>query len=287
MKIIRHRAHSAQRIPLLIFFLGLTPLAFAADSATIVARANNLYTAGKLDEALTLYQQALQQEPNSPAVNFNIGTAEYKKGEFEKAIASFEKASVSIDKKLEEKAAYNIGNAKYKLGKRKENTDLSAAVDLLGESLEYYKRAIELNDKDKNAKANYELVQRERKELLDKLKQHPEKKSENGGMASEKKNTQGSESSQQQEKQPQEKQGENKNQEDGEKKALQAEKEKEDLAVPSKESVQEKPKGEKVKEMTPEEAKMLLEGYRQEEDAKGQVKFKQKEGVLGEPEKDW
>ena len=148
------------------------PIAKATTSAKKnVKEAYRLYKQGKLDEALQKYNDASVALPDSDIVNFNMGTALYKKEDYQKAIDSFTKALTSDDKKIEADALYNLGNCKYKLGKLKENTDLSSTVALLRESLDYYKRAVELDQKNTDARFNHEFVERELKVLLDKLKQ--------------------------------------------------------------------------------------------------------------------
>lgn len=136
-----------------------------------VKEANKLYQKGKLDEALQKYNEASVAMPDSDIVNFNMGAALYKKENYQKAIDSFTRALTSEDKKLEADALYNLGNCKYKSGKLKENTDLSATVSFLREALDYYKRAVEIDQKNNDARFNHELVERELKVLLDKLKQ--------------------------------------------------------------------------------------------------------------------
>jgi len=158
-------------ISLCIFAVANLPCFAATDAKENVKEANRLYKQGKLDEALQKYNDASVALPDSDIVNFNMGTALYKKEDYEKAQDAFTKALTSEDKKLEADALYNLGNCKYKLGKLKENTDLSTTVALLRESLDYYKRAIDLDQKNTDARFNHEFVERELKVLLDKLKQ--------------------------------------------------------------------------------------------------------------------
>lgn len=283
-----------KRISLLLFqaFIFLAaPFVFAKDSATIAADANRLYKAGKYDAALKLYDEALISNPDSPILHFNLGSANFKKGDYEKAVSWFEKAALSGDTQLEAKANYNIGNAKYKLGKRKENTNLSATVKLLGEALDYYKRAIEVNNKGKAAKINYELVERELKALWDKLKQQAHKKEQEHTQEG----SEGKPYTQEEENQKEGQDREGQGQKEEKKEEEKEEKARAEKALPESEQAPQAHQAaqggsalepQETKEISPEEARMLLEGYRQEEDAKGQIKYI-RQGRLGEVDKDW
>jgi tetratricopeptide (TPR) repeat protein len=263
---------------------------FAEDGAGIVSRANNLYRQKKYDEAIKLYNQAQIKSPDSPEINYNIGIARYKKGEYASAVGFFEKATFSRDKVLESKANFNIANSKYKLGKLKENTELKETVNFLRQSLDYYKRAIELNPADRDPKINHELVERELKMLLDKLKQEQDKQDKQ------------KEESGQQDKdsqQPQQNQGDSvreqkaEESEAGEQKAGE---QKSEAAQEVNQAEEQKENGgrqesaghalEETKEMSQEEANMILEGYRQEEDSSGKLEDT-KRGTVGRVLKDW
>jgi Ca-activated chloride channel family protein len=148
---------------------------YAASPQQNLNVANKLYHQGKLDKALERYNEASVSLPDSDIINFNMGAALYKKEDYQKAADAFTKALTSQDHKIEADALYNLGNCKYKLGKLKENTDLSSAVNLMRESLDYYKRAVELDQQNKDARFNHEFVEKELKVLLDKLKQQKEK----------------------------------------------------------------------------------------------------------------
>lgn len=278
----------------LIFTFLFVSFAFAGDNARIIAGANKLYGAGKYDEALKSYNEALISNPDSYAINYNMGTAYFKKGEYEKAISSFEKASLCSDISLENKANYNIGNSKYKLGKLKENTDLSNTVKLLREALDYYKRAIELDSNDKDAKLNHELVEKELKILLDKLKQQQENKDKQKeqGQKQEQKDKQEAENKGENQSQEQEEQGEKqaeaqkKEQSQTQAKETQLNKTQEENKEQAAESNETASMQEESQEMSAQEAKMLLDGYRQEENAKGEIKDTTR-GYPADVLKDW
>jgi Ca-activated chloride channel family protein len=245
----------------LCVFAAVSSASFAATEAKKnVKEANRLYQKEKLDEALQKYSEASVSLPDSDIVNFNIGTVLYKKEDYKKAIDSFTKALTSDNKKLEADALYNLGNCKYKLGKLKENTDLSTTVVLLRESLDYYKRAIDLDQKNTEARFNHEFVERELKVLLDKLKQQEEKQGscptgkESFDSAYDKQEKE--ESAQTQEQQQQEKESQTEA-------SQQQERQQEEVQATKEESQQE----EQGKELSEEGARAILERYGQEEAA--------------------
>jgi tetratricopeptide (TPR) repeat protein len=260
---------------------------FAESSCGLVNRANSLYKQKKYDEAIKLYNEAQIKSPDSAEINYNIGIAQYKKEDYLLAVSFLEKATVSKDKILESRANFNIGNAKYKLGKLKENTDLKETVNLLRQSLDYYKRAIELDSKDEDARVNHELVEKELKMLLDKLKQEQDRKKEE------------SEQDQSQEEAQEKKQGEQKQEQQAalgqEQKTEEQKKEEAKTASEVKPAEEQKQaqteeskagSAEEMKEMSEQEASMLLEGYRQEENSAGKLEDKKK-GFSEEVLKDW
>ncbi|MCM8780413.1 MAG: tetratricopeptide repeat protein [Candidatus Omnitrophica bacterium] len=150
----------------------LLSVGYCSTSASrSIKQGNFFYRSKKFDEALKHYNEASLDMPDSDIVNFNIGAALYKKQDYQKAQDAFTKALASDNKNIEADALYNLGNCRYKLGKLKENTDLSTSIALLRESLDYYKRAIELDPKNNDARFNHEFVERELKTLLDRLKQ--------------------------------------------------------------------------------------------------------------------
>lgn len=253
----------------LVFLILFIPVCFAAGKEKKnVKDGNALYQKGKLDEALEKYNEASVALPDSDIVNFNMGAALYKKQDYQKAIDAFTKALMSDNLKIEADALYNLGNCKYKLGKLKENTDLSSTVSLLKESLDYYKKAVELDQKNKEARINHEFVERELKVLLDKLKTQQDKQNKQG---------------QEDKQNKQEGQGQEK-QEEGQSAQAQEEKQKEEKrdGASAEQSQQELDK----KDLTKEEARMLLERYGRE-DKPDSLDKQTTRGYDREVSKDW
>lgn len=282
------------KLIILCIFILCSGLVYAKDdAASLTAKANKLYAEGKYDQALSLYNRALIDQPDSARLNFNIGAANYKKGDYEKAVGYFEKSSLTGDKILEFKANYNSGNSQFKSAKLKEEADLESAVALMRQSLEHYKRAMELAPKDEDAKINHDIAQKELKAMLEKLKNQPRDKqpSQNKGQCP---NPQQSESGNQANKDAdkQKAESENKEPQGEDKEAKESQEAQESQEAGQKEAWEEdkqpayESSSEKAKEMSEQEARMLLEGQRQDEVLGGKA-MEAQEGRWAEVEKDW
>lgn len=137
----------------IIVFLAATCFAYAANNATM-----DTGSSGVKPKALTGDRE-----------NYNEGVALFRAGRYDAAGGYFERALLSRDKALEARAAYNLGNTKYKLAQARKKEDLSGAVELLGDAVHYYKRAIDLAPEDFDPKVNFELVDKEYRQLKEQL----------------------------------------------------------------------------------------------------------------------
>jgi len=151
---------------MLVICFSVPGLLFSSARGNI-AGGNRAYNRGKYDVALEKYMLALNAAPDSSEPAFNIGDVYYKTGSYEDALKSYQKATYSKDMKLQEMAYYNMGNALFRLSK-------------LTEAIQLYKKALELNPGDKDAKFNLEFAQKKIKENMDKKKeQQRQEKKEN------------------------------------------------------------------------------------------------------------
>ena len=110
-----------------------------------VLEGNRNYSEGDFDKALELYREALEENPDSPAIRFNLGDAHFKKEELEDAADSFSQALKSEDPAIKSRAQYNLGNSLFRQGK-------------LQESLSAYREALKLTPGDRDSKHNLEFV---------------------------------------------------------------------------------------------------------------------------------
>ena len=110
-----------------------------------VLEGNRNFSEGDYDRALELYREALEENPDSPAIRFNLGDAHFKKEEMEDATDSFSQALQSEDPEIKSRAQYNLGNSLFRQGK-------------FQESLGAYREALKLAPGDRDAKHNLEFV---------------------------------------------------------------------------------------------------------------------------------
>ncbi|MCM8812483.1 MAG: hypothetical protein NC924_00920 [Candidatus Omnitrophica bacterium] len=111
--------------------------------------------------------------PPDPRQAYNQGVDWYRRGEYEHAAQSFRQALNTEDRLLEQWGSYNLGNALVEQAQKLAATNPAGAVNALKEALTYYRRAIETDSHNEDAKINYELAWRLAKQLEDLLKNQP------------------------------------------------------------------------------------------------------------------
>ena len=133
---------------------------------------NKLFAKGDYAGALEKYMKAREAEPANPLLFYNIGTCQYKLGNYDEAKKELESAMRMPDKKMAAKAAYNLANTHFRMGEKA--SEGSERIAAWRESVAYLKKAIDLDNNFENAKKNVEIVQRKLKEELDKQKENKE-----------------------------------------------------------------------------------------------------------------
>jgi len=304
----------------ILFLLFSAQFGYAASARRAVKLGNRLYEEEKFEEALKEYQKAQGKLPDSDIVNFDVGTVLYKKSAYRKAVDSFTKTLITEDKAVEAGANYNIGNAKYRQGSLIENSDLEDAIRLYRESLDYYKRAIELDEQDEDAKFNYDFVKKRLEELIKKQQQEQEKQEEQKKKDEEKDEGQEKDEQKKQEEQKKEEEKKKKEEEEREKEEQRKKEEEQRKQEEQKKQEEENRKkeeeerrkreeeqrkeeqgekeenpigmlssegGQPLDELTEKQAKLLLEGHRQEEEAQRARRKTIKRAQYRDVLKDW
>lgn len=125
-----------------------------ADSFNgMVKKGNSAFTGGDFQKALEFYRQAEAERPETPELQYNIGSALYKEGKYEEAVDKLEKSFTTGDIHNEARGHYNLGNVYYRTG------DYQKAIAS-------YQKALELAPEDIDAKYNLELARKMLKEQL-------------------------------------------------------------------------------------------------------------------------
>ena len=103
------------------------------------------YKNKKFEEAKSYYEQILLAKENDAAASLGLGASQYQLGDIPNAAKSFEEALKSNNTNVQDRAYYNLGNSLYSQQK-------------MEESIAYFRKALELNPNDDDAKFNYELA---------------------------------------------------------------------------------------------------------------------------------
>lgn len=153
------------------FFPAAPALAQQGESEGLAALRQSDY-----DNAIAAYEKEIPAEPDPQKrswLQLGLGTAAYRKGDFEKAKEAFSEAAQSPDAELASKAHYNLGNTLFRLGERNIPTSGSQGGEhVVGakefesvqkqwkEALDQYQSALTLDPGNGLAKRNIEAVNR-------------------------------------------------------------------------------------------------------------------------------
>lgn len=232
--------------------------------------AARLYAAGKYEESVARYNEALTDAPDSPLLHLNLGAAAYKQGTYADALTAFQEVPTSdADRARASRVAYDIGNVKYRLGEASATSDAKAALGLWAEALVFYRRAMAAAPDDVDAKFNYELVTKKIDELRKKLENEQQKKDE--------------EKQEQPPDQQQQQQGDQQQQADQQQPQAEQQKDQQQNAG----GAAQQPAEDKPGEMSRQEAAALLDGQRDQEVQPDEMTKRVQGAVVGQPAQDW
>ena len=113
------------------------------------------------------YESVLQSDDSNSKAYFGKGSSLYMQNDLKNAEISFNESIANSEKLLQSKAYFNLGNISYKNNK-------------MDEALQFYKKALELNPDDDEARFNYEFIKYQKKpeEEKDEDKKDEDKKDE-------------------------------------------------------------------------------------------------------------
>ena len=278
-----------------LFLLVTSQSALASAS-----KAQRDFEKGEFDKAREEYDRLLTSRPGDPRLQYNSGSSAYAGKDYAKAAQRFEAALSATDKVLQQHAYYNLGNTEYRLGENE--SDPKQKQEQWEQSLQHFEKALNLEPNDQDAKHNLELVRQQLEELKKQQKESSKDKKPQDKKDQDDKNSKDKSEDQKQDdkkqdpseskddKQSQEKKDDNKGKDSSSPKDSQdpQEPEKQDQSQPSKDQKpgEQKPsedpaeqkaqeeaeqaadaKSAQIGQMTPKQARQMLEAQKGEEKA--------------------
>lgn len=143
----------------LVLALALPPSAVGASPGGALRE----YKAGNYDQALKDYEQLLKRKGDDPRLHFNAGTAAYRNGQYDDAARQFDQSLATPDLQLQESAYYNRGNSHFWLGEQ--SADAAQRKANWEKALKDFEFSMKLNPQDADAKFNHEFVKKRLEEL--------------------------------------------------------------------------------------------------------------------------
>jgi len=195
------------RLLAFLFYLGVL---FGQD------KGKKAYEEGHYDEARVYYEHILKNRKKDDGAQFGLGVTAYQQKDMETAARALNNAMNSDDQSLASKAMYNLGN-------------MFRDQQKMEESLALYRKAIELDPTDEDAKVNYELL----KQVLQQQEQQQQQDKQNQEQDQEKQD-------QQKQNQDSEGQDEQNNNQDNQEKGEDQQKQQEDQQQSQSEKEEEK-----------------------------------------------
>ena len=142
--------------------LCICPLS-AQSAAEWVKQGNEVFGARQYETAARLYRNAAEIEPASPAVNFDLGIAEYRAGDFAAAQSAFQAAAGHArDTKLKAKSLLGAGNAQYRMALADSSASGIAQLEM---AIASYVGALKADPNLPDAKHNLDIARQKLEEL--------------------------------------------------------------------------------------------------------------------------
>jgi Ca-activated chloride channel family protein len=103
------------------------------------------YNKNEFEKARQYYESVIMDRNDDPAANFGLGSTAFQQQDYAAAMKGFETALGTDNNELKSSAYYNMAN-------------ILAQNERLEESLAFFRKSLELNPSDLDAKINYELI---------------------------------------------------------------------------------------------------------------------------------
>jgi len=147
--------------PLVAVALAVAPAIAHASPGS----AEQAYQKGDYARAVKDYSASAQRQPAQAKLQFNLGAAAYKAGDYSAAEKSFEHSLKTEELPVQQSAYYNLGNTQYRAGQRTEQSSPQQTIKSWEAAVQSYDAALQLKSDDADAKYNRDLVKRKLEEL--------------------------------------------------------------------------------------------------------------------------
>jgi Ca-activated chloride channel homolog len=166
--------------------------AWADSGRTATSQGNKLYQQGKFNKAISRYDQALVDAPQSLEPKFDKANSYYKLDDLAKAMDLYKQvATKSKDMTLVAKAKYNLGNTYFQQGAKQKDSNLRKAIEDMETAISSWRGTLDIQPHNTRAARNIEVARLTIKDLLDQLnkqkKQHDPNQPQNKNQQSQKK----------------------------------------------------------------------------------------------------
>ena len=126
----QRRGFWGQWLLVMLWLIAVLPVVARADIRALLLDAEEQFEQNRFEQALKLYKQADEAEPDHPAVWYNMGLCHMELGDGDKAIQQFEKTAShsGVPAYLKQDAFYNVGLARAASARQKLNDLMAPAT---------------------------------------------------------------------------------------------------------------------------------------------------------------
>lgn len=168
----------------------IAPPALGESVRELILRGNEQYREGAIDQAVDLYQEAIEADPEALEAIFNQAVSKYEQGELEEAERLLRRVDSSPGAgSLAQAARYNLGRLRLdqtmgelasgaQQGQGAPIAELERAVAGLEDAARFFRGALDLDPTDQSAAKNLELTRyslRDMQDQIDKMKELQER----------------------------------------------------------------------------------------------------------------
>ena len=227
------------------------------------------YNNNEFEKARQYYESILIDRNDDPAANFGLGATAFQQQDYASAMKGFETALGTDNDKLKSSAYYNMAN-------------ILAQNKRLEESLAFFRKSLELNPSDLDAKINYELIKFQLQQQQQNQDQNQDENNKDDEQTEDQQKQDQQQNKQQQEQNEQNEQNDSSDEEESEQQSNQNEDQREDQSQQQKQDMAE---NEKQESQDKQNAAAILDALKKDEkiNKKHQMSITKKRKL----EKDW